>query len=170
MKEQYTSVNQCLTDWEFCPLCGKRTNVDIDFREAVLGYTTTLTNNELKVVDDKLVYTINLKENTVLRNGNFWAPLLRICCKNFHWGIVYNIQTTPQHFVHLYLDKFSFFLKDNKTQIVYNLISNYIMNETIVTLSNDVAIFQEFKQELMDFSHFNKKYLIKKIRALCLLT
>lgn len=172
--ERYTSISQCLSDWEFCPLCSKRTSIDVELYTSHSNYITHIDNKEIKVIapeGDTVVYGIQLHQNRVspeYKKKNR-PTYIRICCKNFHWGITYDIQPDKQGLITLEINRLSFFLKDNKTQIVYNILSDYLEQETAVTLSNNVAIFQDFKQELINFTHFNKKYLVKKIRALCLL-
>ena len=172
--DKYTSITRCLSDWEFCPLCSKRASVSVDFYASRNNYITRIDNKEIQVISPEtgtVIYGIQLYQNSVLPEYSTKTrpTYIRICCKNLHWGINYDIKVDTQAFISLEINKLSFFLKDKKTQIFYNFISNYLNNETIITLSNDIAMFQELKQELIELKNFNKKYLIKKIRALCLL-
>ena len=169
--ERYASVSQCIDDWEFCPLCHKRNNIDIGFYNdpAILSVKTTLNNTSLQCIDieDKLILMINLRDNNFTVDHQSFQSFMRIGCKNFHWTITFGLLAATDNPIRPWLDKVSFFICDKKLQ--YNITSNYLTNITNISVGNRATTLQDFSLNAIRFNKFEKKSLIKNIKALCLL-
>lgn len=173
MQDSFSSINDCLRYWEFCPLCDKRNNIEVGFHDLTSFYETIINNKELKLLDSSgnSLFEISLPENRVISNkiGTSVQPYIRLHCKGFHFSISYNLSDASADSIGLAANKLLFFLKDQKTQIVYHVMSDYLDNETSVQLSENSTTVQDFTRELVQFSNLNKKSLVKRIRALSLL-
>ena len=173
MQDSFSSISDCLQYWEFCPLCDKRNNIEVGFHDLTSFYETVLTNKELKLLDSSgnSLFDISLPENKIISNkiNPALQPYIRVHCKGFHFSISYNMSTDSSDTISLGANKLLFFLKDQKTQIVYHVMSDYLDNETSVQLSENSTTVQDFTRELVPFNNLNKKSLVKRIRALSLL-
>jgi hypothetical protein len=165
--ENYSSVSQCLTDWEFCPFCKKRNHIGIDFYDLHSDYKiTTLTNTHI-IYDEPPQYSINLKDNTIFLDNVRLPPVLSINCKKFHWKLTYMIKGDGS--IYLKPRRMSFYIFDKKTKDLYNVKFYIADNKTNIQISNNGSNCS-FEHELISFTQFNEKAIIKKIKALCLLS
>lgn len=161
-----------MDDLEFCPFCGKRTNIDIGFDYTFVDTCPVFRDNNNLIVSypatGKPVLNIDLQTNQYQDNHTTRQPYLRISCKSFHWTVNYSIIECANNKLNTYIDKCSFFLTD-KTDIMYNALSNYLTNTTeIHMVGKDFS--QALNQSLIHFDNFNKKHLVKKFQALTLLS
>ena len=173
MQSSFDSVKSCLDYWEFCPVCSARLNVDIGLHNSGDVLITKLDNNKLTAcqifdeINQRQILELELATNTVnCSQAISLMPYIRLNCKHFHFSISYNITTdqNPQPII----NKLGFWVCDTKYSLNYNVISDYITNTTIISLSG-TNISQELKQPLISFRNFSKNKLIKNIRAICLL-
>lgn len=173
MKSKYISVNQCISELEFCPFCNKRNNIDIGFYNDPWNNSirTIVDNKQIKCinfVEGKILLAIHLANNIYSLNNQSFQPFMRIGCKSFHWTTTFIIFDKMDNSLYLSIDKLSFFLRDKKLQ--YNIVSNYLTNTTNISLGDNTMTLQDLQQEAIHFGDFNKKDLIKKIKTLCLLS
>jgi len=165
--ESYSSISQCLAYWEFCPFCKKRNHIGIDFYDLHSDYKfTTLTNTHL-IYDDPPQYSINLKDNTICFDNIHLPPVMSITCKSFHWKLTYMIEDNGS--ISLKPRRMSFYIFNKKTNDLYNIKSYMADNKTNIQISNNGSSCS-FEHELIPFTQFNEKTIIKKIKALCLLS
>lgn len=172
MKDSFESIKECLHHWEFCPLCGKRNNVEIAFNDSH-SLNTIVSNTELQLVTerDTPVLIVSLLDNKITFNMLKEAQYsVRLRCKGFHFSISYTLIPKSGGFIDLSVNKLLFFIKDAKTKMFYNVLSDYPYNQTAIQLSQNSNTVQDFKRQLVVFDNFDKKYLIKRIRALSFLS
>lgn len=174
MKDSFVSVKDCLHYWEFCPLCGKRNNIELmslDY-EPASAHNTILTNSVLQAVNmaGSPLISISLSDNKFLFNmlNAYYVTCVRLYCKGFHFSVSYKLSSHDEGIVTT-ANKLVFFVKDSKTNLLYNVVSDYRFNQTSIQLSENSNTIQDFKTSLIGFSNLNKKALIKRIRALSLL-
>jgi len=164
VKNSFTTISDCLNYWEFCPLCDKRNEISIK------TYTdlnkTIITNDEIIVSNYTTnIININLMENKFPNLENLeYIPLLQLYCKSFHFSIHYKFQEQQ-----LDLEKLFFFITDKKNKSRYHILSDYSQNKTDIQLSSQEKAIYETSRELVNFNSLSSKYIIKRIRALCLL-
>jgi hypothetical protein len=171
VKDSFKSVKECLHYWEFCPLCGKRNNVEVAFDECH-SLNTVVNNTELQLVTDRETpaLIVSLQDNKITFNMMKEEQYsVRLRCKGFHFSMSYILMPDSDGLINLVASKLTFFIKDTKTKMFYNVLSDYPYNQTSIQLSENSNTVQDFKRELVPFDNFDKKYLIKRIRALSFL-
>jgi hypothetical protein len=179
MQDSFTLVQSCLQHWEFCPLCDKRNNIEIGFLEGSsrvqTNYETVITNSDIGLAKagGSMVFNICLNENKVNINkvAEGLQPYIRMHCKGFHFSVTYRlIRGENPDITELNASKLNFFIKDAKTDLVYHILSDYEVNKTSVHFSSKSSNIQEITTSLVGFDNFKKKAVVKKIRALALLS
>jgi hypothetical protein len=172
MKETFPSIRACLDGLEFCPLCSKRTSVELYLG---LGqndsYFTRLNNDSLRVVwlsnhDDAFV--IDLNGNRVISSNiiDRASPVIDFKCKT-HFAFSYELLGNDE--IRMKAHYLRFNLSDKKYKVQYWISSAYETGKTSIGICKEMCEIDRFTQPLIPFREFDPKKIVKQVRMLNLL-